>query len=171
MKRTFLVAVAAGAAALAAGLALAARGPDPGAVPTETQVSERTMSPFCPGLTVSECPSSQSAELRTRIAGKVGAGWTNRRIDEWLVEDYGEAVLARPRDPFAYLVPIGVVLAGLALVVVLITRWGRSGGVAARETDALPEGANDPSPRTDPPSNSEKERLDSELRLFAEGTE
>lgn len=171
MKRTFLIAVTAGSAALAAALALAARGPDPNAVPAETQVSERTMSPFCPGLTVSECPSSQSADLRIRIKEKVAAGWTNRRIDEWLVDSYGEAVLARPRDPFAYLVPIGVVLAGLALVVVLITRWGRSGGAAARGTDALPGGANDPSPRTDPPSSLEKERLDSELRLFAEGTE
>lgn len=169
MKRTFFIVVIGGALALSAALAVALRGPNPRAVPTAAQVSERTMSPFCPGLTLSECPSSQSAELRNNIAEKTAAGWTNRRIDGWLVDSYGEAVLARPRGPVVYLVPIGVVLAGLALVVVGIVRWGR--GSEDRRGAAPAEGPIGPDPKTPLPSDFEKERLASEMRRFAEGTE
>ncbi|MGH7426426.1 MAG: cytochrome c-type biogenesis protein, partial [Candidatus Methylomirabilales bacterium] len=78
------------AAAAAAGLAvLPLRGPDPMAVPTVQQVFERTMSPFCPGLTVAECPSLQAGDMRERIAERVAGRWSNRRIDRWLVENYG----------------------------------------------------------------------------------
>lgn len=156
MKRVFAIAVVAGVVILAAALALATRGADPGAVPTVREVSERTMSPFCPGLTLSECPSQQSAELRSRIGTKIDAGWTNRRIDEWLVASYGEGVLAKPTGPVAYLVPIAVLLGGAGLVGFLTLRWARS----RRDED-------------EPPlvSDAERERLARDLKVFAEGTE
>lgn len=170
MKRAFLFTVTSAALFLAASLALTARGPNPNAIPTTAEVSERIMSPFCPGLTLSECPSSQSAELRARIAQKIEDAWTNRRIDDWLVASYGEAVLARPRRAVAFVVPIGALLAATALVVLLIARW--SGSERARTNEA-----GEPAPSIDSenegasPTESEKERLASELALFAEGTE
>ena len=72
----FLVMCMAGLALLAAGAGLlAARGPDPDAVPTARQVYDRTMSPYCPGLTLAACPSTQAIELRKTISDMVtGAG-------------------------------------------------------------------------------------------------
>lgn len=91
-------------------------GTNPHAVPTAAQVEERSMSPFCPGLTIAECPHGRSIELRQEIAEKVEQGWTNAQIDEWLVSDYGEAVLGEPRGPGAWVAPVLAVLAGLGAV-------------------------------------------------------
>ncbi|GAC1363062.1 MAG: hypothetical protein NVSMB32_04240 [Actinomycetota bacterium] len=102
-------------AALAAGLG-AIRGPHPNAVPTAQQVNERTMSPFCTGLTLAACPSSQAAELRTTLAAMVAQGKTNRQIDAWLLANYPATVVGAPRNPLAWMVPAAAVLAGLAVV-------------------------------------------------------
>lgn len=159
MRRTFLVLFVAALSALTAGLLIAARRPDPNAVPTTIQVAERTMSPFCPGLTLSECPSSQSVELRDRIAEKVDAGWTNSRIDDWLIASYGESVLARPRAPVAFAIPIALLMSGAVAVMVLTFRWAR-----ARQTGP---------PELSEPflSDADRQRLAAEMRTFAEGTE
>lgn len=51
---------------LALGIAITS-GPDPDLVPTTDEVAGRTMSPFCPGLTLEECPSGEASRLRTEI--------------------------------------------------------------------------------------------------------
>jgi len=98
-------------------------GPDPSAVPTAEAVAGRVMSPYCTGLLVADCPTRQSAELRSHIEEKVELGWTNRQIDQWLVVNYGEQVLGRPRTMVSWIVPIGAVMIGLvALGSVLVRR-------------------------------------------------
>lgn len=157
MRKGFLPIVIAGLAMLAAALALGARGPDSDANPTPEEVAARTMSPFCPGLTLAECPSSQSAQLRDRIAEMVDDGWTNRQIDAWLLDSYGEAAMARPRGPLAFVVPISIVLAGGIVVTLMILRWGRTrDGIVDPETAI---------------TSRERERLNLELKAFSEGTE
>jgi cytochrome c-type biogenesis protein CcmH len=150
--------------AVVAAVALAARGPDPGATPTAQAVEARVMSSWCPGLTLAECPSVQAGDLRREIAAKVAAGWTNERIDAWLVANYGESVLGRPRGVAAFLVPAVAFLAGgVAVALVLRTRRRGAG-----------PGPADPGP---PPPESGavaayRDRLDAELRRFAgEATE
>ena len=73
--------------AVATGLS-AARGPNPNAVPTAQQVDERTMSPFCVGLTLAACPSSEALQLRATIARMVADGRTNQEIDSFLLANY-----------------------------------------------------------------------------------
>ncbi|MDQ4148448.1 MAG: cytochrome c-type biogenesis protein CcmH [Actinomycetota bacterium] len=94
-------------------------GPPPDEVPTVEQVSQRTMSPFCPGLTLEECPSDQATQLRDRIEEMVQKGATNREIDEWMVSNYGEVVLARPDHPLAWAAPVAAAVLGLIALVVL----------------------------------------------------
>jgi cytochrome c-type biogenesis protein CcmH/NrfF len=61
--------------------------------------------------------------LRSHIEEKVELSWTNRQIDQWLVANYGEQVLGRPRGMVSWIVPIGAVTIGLvALGSVLIRR-------------------------------------------------
>lgn len=158
MKRTFLIVIFIAVGALVTSLIVNALGPDPNAVPGATEVNERTMSPFCPGLTLSECTSPQSAELRDRIAKKVESGWTNREIDDWLLQSYGESILGRPRGPLPYVVPAAVLVAGAVAVTVFILR-----GLRNREHSEM---------ALDPEINDEdRSRLELEIRTFAEGTE
>ena len=98
--------------AVATGLS-AARGPNPDAVPTAQQVEERTMSPFCVGLTLAACPSSEALQLRATIADMVAGGKTNRQIDSFLLANYPKTVIGAPRSPVAWLVPAAAVIAGL----------------------------------------------------------
>lgn len=136
----------------------AARGPDPNAVPTAQQVDDRTMSPFCTGLTLAACPSNQAIELRATIAAKVAAGETNRQINNWLLATYPRTVLGSPSSPVAWLIPALVVLAGLAVVIVFLARGG-----------GQPDGdRTDPAPP--PITPGDRTRLTEDLRRFAEGT-
>lgn len=160
MKQAFVAAIFLATSALTASLILSARGPDPNEVPSAREVSERTMSPFCPGLTLSECPSPQSAELRGRVAAKVKAGWTNQQIDDWLVQSYGQSILGRPRGVLPYVVPTSVVLVGAVSVTVLTLRWSRARRL--RESLNVPEIEID---------DKERARLDREIKDFQRGTE
>ncbi|MEO7803430.1 MAG: cytochrome c-type biogenesis protein CcmH [Actinomycetota bacterium] len=104
-------------------IALSAKGPNPDARPTAEDVAGRTMSPFCPGLTVDECPSSQSADLRNRIAVEIDRGATNEQIDKWLVENYGTAVLGRPKSNIVWMVPAAVTTIAMIALGLGIRKW------------------------------------------------
>ncbi|MGH2704167.1 MAG: cytochrome c-type biogenesis protein [Actinomycetota bacterium] len=146
------------AAAAGIGLAvlLGSKGPDPAAVPTSEQVQARIMSPFCPGLSLAECPSGEAAELRARIGRRILEGWTNRRIDAWLVADYGEGVLGRPRDLAAWVAPAVALLAGAIGV----------GAALSRKATGGREAATDPGPA---PTAAERARLRDDLERYAAG--
>lgn len=129
----------------------AARGPDPSAIPTTAEVERRIQSPYCPGLLLSECSHPKSAELRAEIGERIGRGSDNRSIDRWLVQNYGEAILARPSGVTAWLVPAGLIGAALILLVVGVPRAG-------------------PRDSGEPPSVSpeDRRRIDAELRGYME---
>lgn len=103
-------------AAAAVAAVLAASGPDPDAVPSADEVAERVSSPYCPGLLLIDCPTPEGAALRADIASQVAAGSTNRKIDAWLVENFGEAILGRPRGALAWGVPFVVLVAGALFI-------------------------------------------------------
>ena len=111
-----------GAMTLAAFL-MVSSGPDPNAIPTSEEVSKRTMSPYCEGLLLSDCPSSDSARLRSRISEKVSSGWTNSQIDSWLVGNYGEQVLGKPSQFVSWLGPVIAIGAGLGALAFLLRKW------------------------------------------------
>ena len=137
--------------ALVAGL-IAYRGPDPSAVPSAQAVYDRTESPFCTGLTLAACPSSQAVELRARIATMVSQRQTNRQIDAYLTSNYPSRILGT-HSPVAWLIPALAVLIGLAVIA----------GVMLRR----------PNPSVEPPlpaiAPADHARLAADLRRFAEG--
>ncbi len=146
MKRLLFVAILVGVIA-----AIAVQGrQDPDAVPTVSEVSKRVMSPFCPGVTLYECTSSQAAELRSEIGPRVAGGATNAEIDRWLTDNYGEAVLARPRSPWVWAPPAAGVLIALALVTQRV------------------RGRRDAAPLVAEITESDRSLLDEDLRRFAE---
>jgi cytochrome c-type biogenesis protein CcmH len=84
------------------------------------------MSPFCPGRTLMDCPSSQAAELRDWITEQEQAGRSKEDVEAQLYAKFGDVILQAPKASgfglAAYVIPaIGVVL-GAALVVVFLRR-------------------------------------------------
>ncbi len=59
-------------------------------------ISREVMSPFCPGRTLHDCPSSSASELKQKIKDKVQAGESRSQIMEFLVSLYGSEVRATP---------------------------------------------------------------------------
>jgi cytochrome c-type biogenesis protein CcmH/NrfF len=140
--------------AIGAGL-IAARGPDPNARPTAEEVYNRTESPFCPGLTLAACPSSQAIELRATVARMVDQGRTNRQINGWLAANYPARILGT-HSPVAWLMPAAAVLAGLIVVAAVMLRRPGPGA----------DGDRSPLPAISPGDSA---RLAADIRRFADG--
>jgi len=84
-----------------------------------TEISTTIMSPYCPGRTLSACPSTKALELRKKIKSRALKGEGKEQILAWLQQTYGESVLAAPRagiaKVLAWTVPFIFVLLGLLL--------------------------------------------------------
>lgn len=71
------------------------------------------MSPFCPGRTLTDCPSPDAAALREEIRQQLAAGVSQDAIRLELERRYGMAVVAEPRTAWAWIIPLAVLGAGL----------------------------------------------------------
>ena len=141
---------------LVASLALAA--PALAAQPRTSlpDIEDEVMCPSCnTALNVAESP--QAYRQREFIRSLVAQGLTKEQVKQRLVDEYGQDVLALPEDDgiglAAYLVPIAVVAALAALLVLLLPRWRRR---ARQPAVAAPTG-----PAV---SDAELRRLDEDLR-------
>ncbi len=66
-------------------------------IDAETQtISDSIMSPFCPGRTLSACPSGQATELRSEISGWLKQGYTEDAVYNQLRIRYGDTVSGVP---------------------------------------------------------------------------
>lgn len=90
------------------------------------QMAHELMSPFCPGRTLSACPSPQADELRQWILFQALAGRTREDIERSLADRYGDVLLSTPRAEgwglSAYMVPVGAFLIGGGFVAWLLRR-------------------------------------------------
>lgn len=121
-----MVALIPGIVLAAAAGALALREPDPKAVPTLQEVSDRTISPYCAPLTLSECPSTKAYELREVIGEKIRAGWNNERIDAWLSTNFGAWLVGGSAEVAAEIFPALAILSGALLVAAYLSRRYRA---------------------------------------------
>lgn len=85
----------------------------------DTRLYHEVMSPFCPGLTLADCPSPAAFELRKTIATRLSQGETGEAIVGELVATYGPQILADPSNT-----PIGRVVWGVPIAVSLIAALG-----------------------------------------------
>jgi cytochrome c-type biogenesis protein CcmH/NrfF len=115
------------------------------------------MSPFCPGRTLSDCPSPAAESMRLWIHEQAQAGRTKQDVESELFARYGDIMRAAPRAEgvglSAYIFPLVAFLAGGVLVFFVLRRMTRR----PAEPAAAPQA---PAPVSDP----ELERLvDEEL--------
>ena len=124
--------------------------------PYALELYNESMSPYCPGRTLMDCPSEQAAELRGWIADQERAGRSRGDVEAELYQRYGDVILQAPRaEGFglaAYLLPLAAFLAGGAIVWLFLRRQAAGRPVPAP-----------PGPRA--PLDPELERrIDEELR-------
>ena len=101
------------------------------------------LSPFCPGVTLAECSSSQAKSLTMWMVVQEAAGRSRAEVEEELYARYGEQIRPTPRtDGFglaAYVIPIGAFAAGGLLIAVFLRRQTREAAFEASEQDAASE--------------------------------
>ena len=121
-----------GPAILFAAVWLAALAPAHGARAAEpsqvaADIAANVMSPFCPGLTLHDCPSAAAERLRDRIEGWIRQGDSRTEVMARLRREYGPAIAAAPPATgpglVAWLLPAAVALTGGALAWALARRW------------------------------------------------
>lgn len=118
-------------------------------------ISNQVMSPFCPGVTLHDCPSDTALELRREIKGWAADGMTKDEIMARLEEQYGPEIRAVPAASgsglFAWILPVAGLLGAAATGVWLSKRFS-----SRRDPAVSPLGA--------PGTTEELGRLESELR-------
>jgi len=89
-------------------------------------LASELMSPFCPGRTVSSCPSPQAGELIQWIQVQEAAGATEEEVVEMLIERFGEEILGAPPAEgitlWAYVFPVAGFVGGGGIVAVALRR-------------------------------------------------
>jgi cytochrome c-type biogenesis protein CcmH/NrfF len=118
-------------------------------------VSSSIMSPYCPGVTLHDCPSDEAIDLRERIVGWAAAGWSRQRILDTLEAEFGPQIRALPpaegKGLLAWVLPGLGAVAGVALAWTLARRWSSGGRSAASPA---------PPPRA---SEEDRRRVNAEL--------
>lgn len=98
------------------------------------RLSNEIMSPFCPGVTLHDCPSPEADALRARIRDWSAQGWNEDQIMAELTTEYGPGISAVPPDDAGglapWLLPAIVAAGGLLFTGALARRWTK-----AREED------------------------------------
>ncbi|MCL4545397.1 MAG: cytochrome c-type biogenesis protein CcmH [Chloroflexi bacterium] len=144
-------------------------------------IGEQLACPVCEGETVADSPSALAIQMRQLIAQQVAGGWSDQQIRQFFVARYGPGILLNPPKQGVslgvWLVPVIVILASTAGVVVAAVRWSsqddRDVGLPAeltddeqRELEQLMRSASvmTPFPGPAPSSNEVTQQSSSELR-------
>jgi cytochrome c-type biogenesis protein CcmH/NrfF len=88
-----------------------------------THVAQQIISPFCPGVTLHDCPSSSGDAMRREILEMAESGMSSDEIIDALVAERGKEILATPSSPIARILPALLVALGAAVALFLMARW------------------------------------------------
>ncbi len=122
--------------------------------PSQAELEGEVMCPVC-GTTLDQSSSPAAEQIKRVIARRIAAGDTKGEIEDRLVADYGDSILAAPpRHGFgllAWWLPIGGIVVAAVVVGLGAWRWSR---------------AREPAPRAVQLDPALERRLDDELRRF-----
>jgi cytochrome c-type biogenesis protein CcmH len=129
--------------------------------PSLAELEGRIMCPTCKGQTLDESTAPAADAVRRLIVRRIAAGDTRSEIEDRLVAEYGESILAAPPARgfglLAWVLPIAGLALGALVLGVLARRWSR--GRDAPGPDPAANGAG----RLDP---EVERRIDEELARF-----
>ena len=107
--------------------------------PTQGELESEVVCPTC-HTTIDQSDSPIAQRMKAFIAVRIQAGDTRSEIEQKLVDQFGQAVLAKPSthglDLLAWLLPIIGLIAGGAVVGFAAWRWSRARAPAEAPTPA-----------------------------------
>lgn len=118
-------------------------------------IARRTMSPFCPGRTLSDCPSEYAAEWRRDIRQLIAEGRSAAEIQDELERRAGANLSGSPARDSSYWVPATFAVLGLAVLGGIFMRLRRSSEQTNERAQAPKAGS--------PESPVDDARLEAEL--------
>lgn len=123
-------------------------------------LSHELMSPYCPGRTISSCPSPNARKLEAFILEEAAAGKSKAEIEAGLVETFGREKLGSVTSPPVYwTVGLASILAA-AWIVRAIRRWRATPAAAVVGAEV------ETGPRLDPESLDRLEEALDEIEEF-----
>jgi cytochrome c-type biogenesis protein CcmH len=100
-----------------------------------TVLYQQVFSPFCPGRSLNDCPSSKAAELKDQMRAELEAGKAPDVILNEVFQKYGDQYRAVPQfsgvGVLVWLVPIAFVVIGLVFAIVASSRRKRRASAEA----------------------------------------
>ncbi len=83
--------------------------------------------PVCQGESLEDSPSQLAQQMRAVVRDRLRAGETPDEVRAYFVSRYGEWILLEPTmkglNVLLYVIPVLLVVGGLALVAFLVRRW------------------------------------------------
>lgn len=102
-------------------------------------IAKELRCPICQGLSVADSPTELARQMRAIIRDKLAQGESREAIIRYFVERYGEGVMMAPPPRglglLAWLVPGVALLAGLAIVGLVLRSWLRGAPTARDDED------------------------------------
>jgi cytochrome c-type biogenesis protein CcmH len=102
--------------------------------PTLNELENEVMCPVC-NTTLAQSNSDAAKSIEREIQDKIAAGWTKSRIKDFLVQQYGESILAAPPkhgfNLLAWVLPLAGI--GAAALILGVAAWGWTRGRADPE--------------------------------------
>jgi cytochrome c-type biogenesis protein CcmH/NrfF len=109
---------------------------------------QKVFSPFCPGRSLNDCPSSKAQELKAEMRSKLESGVPPEAILEEVFQTFGQKYRAIPQysgvGKLVWWVPLGFL--GIGFIIVMFTAFRKKvAGSAGQDTQAtpLPPGASE----------------------------
>ncbi len=127
-------------------------------------IARQTMSPFCPGRTLSDCPSEYATAWRRDIREMVARGMSAAEIQKELESRVGENLSGSPNRDASYGVSIGLAL-GAALVLFFVLSKLRQNSRTTDKPKAEKTRASEEKEVAIDPNAVDDTRLEEELRL------
>jgi len=107
-----------------------------------TAIAKQTMSPFCPGRTLADCPSEYATEWREEIRHMLAAGRSPAEIQQELERRAGSNLSGSPARDSSYWVPAAFTVLGLGVLAAIFLRLrAPAPGKSATPAEKGPEGA------------------------------
>ena len=126
-------------------------------------IAKQLFCPVCENIPLDVCPTQACAQWRDLIREKLAAGWNERQIKNYFVEQYGARVLGAPPAKginwLVYIVPPIAILGGIYVLYRALRSWKAPGGLSAAAS-----GQTGPVESTVLPSDEYVRRLEEELR-------
>lgn len=94
-----------------------------------TAVAATLRCPVCQGESIQDSPSELARQMRDVVKERLRSGESPEQVKAYFVGRYGEWILLEPRmtglNVALYLLPVVLVIGGLALVAFLVRKWTR----------------------------------------------